>query len=192
MKSVRMLAVGLACAAVLAGCSGDGGGGTALAEAPQAVDINQTYKLDSGDRLRINVFGQPDVSGEFEIDSSGAINYPLLGPVEAKGKTIQSLTQTIRDELDANFIADPRVNVEVVNFRPFFILGEVNAPGQYPYTSGLTVRQAVALAGGYTRRASSSGIELIRQTEEGAATYEVAEDSVLMPGDTLEVPRRFF
>lgn len=191
MGVLRTIAAGLVCAVLLAACGG-AGGSKALETAPQSVDINQTYKLDSGDRLRINVFGQPDVSGEFEIDSSGAINYPLLGPVQAKGETVESLTKVIHDRLDANFIADPRVNVEVVNFRPFFILGEVNQPGQYPYSAGLTVRQAVALAGGYTRRASSSGIDLIRQTEKGPVTYDVTEDSVLLPGDTLEVPRRFF
>lgn len=191
MSVQRVLAVGILClAGALAGCAG--GEERAAQPAPQAVDINQTYKLDTGDRLRINVYGQPDVSGEFEVDSGGTISYPLLGPVRAEGETIQSLAQTITEQLDANYIADPRVNVEVVNFRPFFILGEVNAPGQYPYAAGLTVRQAIALAGGYTRRASSSGIDLIRQTESGPVTYEVEEDSVLMPGDTIEVPRRFF
>jgi polysaccharide export outer membrane protein len=187
MKVMALLLAG----GLLVGCAGGEAGGGAQ-PAPQALDINESYKLDSGDRLRINVYGQPDVSGEFEVDTSGNISYPLLGPVVAKGETITALARTITERLDADFIADPRVNVEVVNFRPFFILGEVNAPGQYPYAAGLTVRQAVALAGGYTRRASSSGIELIRQDPGGAVTYEVAEDSLVMPGDTLEIPRRFF
>lgn len=192
MKDLRNVLALLIALGLLAGCAGGETGGGSGEPAPQVMDINKSYKLDSGDRLRINVYGQPDVSGEFEVDSSGTISYPLLGPVVAKGETIASLAGTITERLDADFIADPRVNVEVVNFRPFFILGEVNAPGQYPYAAGLTVRQAVALAGGYTRRASSSGIELIRQGEGGPSTYDVAEDSLVMPGDTIEVPRRFF
>lgn len=190
MPDLRTIVVATLCGGLLAACAG--GGNEAALPPPQAVDINQSYELGSGDRLRINVYGQPDVSGEFEVDSSGTISYPLLGPVEARGRTIAGLARTITERLDADFIADPRVNVEVVNFRPFFILGEVNAPGQYPYAAGLTVRQAVALAGGYTRRASNSGIELIRQTDSGPVTYDVGEDSALMPGDTIEVPRRFF
>ncbi|MEX0760809.1 MAG: polysaccharide biosynthesis/export family protein [Tistlia sp.] len=186
---LRTIVALLLCGGLAAACAGTGGGGEPLLA---ALDIKESYKLSAGDRLRINVYGQSDVSGEFEVDSGGTISYPLLGPVEVKGRTIAQVADTITERLDADFIADPRVNVEVVNFRPFFILGEVNAPGQYPFASGLTVRQAIALAGGYTRRASTSGIEVIRQTEEGSVTYEVAEDSVLMPGDTIEVPRRFF
>lgn len=154
--------------------------------------INQTYRLAAGDRLRINVFGHPDVSGEFDVDGTGKITFPLLGPVEAGGKTIEELRQRVQEDLNRDYLVDPRVTVEVLNFRPIYILGQVNTPGQYPYSVGLNVRQAVALAGGYTRRARTSSMKLIRTADGQSTEMEAEESTLVLPGDTIEIERRFF
>ncbi len=164
----------------------------AQSEAAALDRIAETYQLASGDRLQVNVFGHPDLSGEFEIDGSGNITFPLLGTVPAAGRTIEELRTQVETALNRDYLVDPSVNVEVLNYRPFFILGQVNEPGSYPYQPGMTVRQAVALAGGYTRRASTSSMQLIRQNSEGTTEMEVGENALIFPGDTIEIERRFF
>ncbi len=150
------------------------------------------YRLAPGDRLRINTFGHPDVSGEFEIDATGYIVFPLLGQVRAGGASVDALTDQLTEELDRRFIVDPSLSVDVLNFRPFFILGQVNRPDSYPYRSGLTVRQAVAVAGGFTRRAKTGVVTVVRQTETGPQEFRASLDASLLPGDTVEVSRRLF
>lgn len=160
--------------------------------AAAAERIAETYRLGSGDRLQILVFGHPDVSGEFEVDGAGNVTFPLLGPVAAGGRTVEEVRGQIEADLNRDYLVDPSVTVEVLNYRPFFILGQVNAPGSYAYQAGMTVRQAVALAGGYTRRARTSSMQVVRQTEQGAVELEVEENALVFPGDTIEVERRFF
>ncbi len=167
--------------------------------APQQIgltSLNTTasaqYRLGSGDRLAISVFGHPDLSGEFEVDGSGEIAYPLLGQVQARGHTLEELSAIITDDLNRDFIVDPRVSVEVLNFRPFYILGQVNAPGSYPYVSGLNVRQAVAIAGGFTRRADQSEVVIVREIDQTDIKYAATPNAPVLPGDTVEVRRRLF
>lgn len=151
-----------------------------------------TYRLAPGDEISIKVFDNEDISGEFQVDAAGNISFPLLGQVKASGKTVGQLTTDITVALDKDYLVNPKVSVEVLNFRPIFVIGQVNSPGSYPYSAGMTVRQAVALAGGYTRRASTSGMTIIRQDPSGATiTVEVEEDSQILPGDTVEIDRRF-
>ncbi|MHA1567804.1 MAG: polysaccharide biosynthesis/export family protein, partial [Alphaproteobacteria bacterium] len=150
------------------------------------------YRLAPGDRLRIATFGHPDVSGEFAVDAAGFIVFPLLGQVSAAGKDVDALTQEMTAELDRRFIVDPSLSIDVLNFRPFFILGQVNRPDSYPYRSGLTVRQAVALAGGFTRRAKTGVVTIVRQGDEGPQEFRASIDTGLLPGDTVEVSRRLF
>lgn len=154
--------------------------------------INENYQLASGDILKINVFGHEDVSGDYEVDGTGQITFPLLGLVRAEGLTIEQLRSKIEQDLNRDYLVDPRVSVEVLNFRPIFILGQVGAPGSYPYSVGMTVRQAVALAGGYTRRASTDDMKLIRIENGVQKELEVQEEDQILPGDTIEVLRRFF
>lgn len=150
------------------------------------------YKLAVGDQLKISVFDHPEQSGEFRIDSGGDINFPLLGQVRAKGLTVAELRKKITTKLDERYIVDPKVVVEVLNYRPFFILGEIGTPGSYEYQPGLTVRQAVALAGGFGRRAATDEVILRRPTEEGMQRYRASLDTKILPGDTIEVQRRLF
>ena len=164
---------------------------TAAASAQGIGDIEE-YRLGPGDRLDITVFGHPDVSGEFEVGGSGQVSLPLLGQVEAAGLTVIELKDRIAEALDRDYLVNPRVTVEVLNYRPFYILGEAKSPGSYPYVSGLSVRQAVAIAGGFTRRARESPVVVIRDTENGRETVEVNLDASVLPGDTIEIERRLF
>ncbi len=158
----------------------------------QGIRDLEEYRLGSGDRLNIIVFGHPDVSGEFEVGGSGQVSLPLLGQVEAAGLTVTELTDRIAEALDRDYLVNPRVTIEVLNYRPFYILGEINSPGSYSYVSGLTIRQAVAIAGGFTRRARESPVVVIRDTKNGPEIVEVNLDELVLPGDTIEIKRRLF
>jgi len=150
------------------------------------------YRIGPGDKLNIIVFGQPDLSGEFVVDGSGRISLPLLGQLVARERTITELQAQITVALDRDFLVNPRVSIEVVNYRPFFILGQVNRPGSYPYIEGMTVRMAVALAGGFTRRAHEGSVIVNRANDPDKTREEVSTDALVLPGDTVEVERRLF
>lgn len=152
----------------------------------------EDYRLGPGDRLKVTIFGHPQESGEFEVDGSGNLAYPLLGRVPARGRTLPALQEFIRVELDKKFIVDPRVSIEVLNYRPFYIYGEVNRAGSYPFVSGLTIRRAVAIAGGFTRRARHEPVVLIREREKGVEKLDSEIDIPVLPGDIIEVQRRLF
>jgi len=156
------------------------------------IDPNAPYTLGSGDRLRIIVFGQESLSNSYAVDSSGHISMPLIGLVEAAGLSTASLARRIEAELRNGFLREPRVSVEVEAYRPFFILGEVTTPGQYPYVSGMTVETAVAIAGGFTPRAFKGGADLTRLINGQPATGTVPDTQLVRPGDTIFVHERFF
>lgn len=164
----------------------------ALPGVAQAQIALEDYRLGPGDRLKVTVFGHPQESGEFEIDGSGNLAYPLLGRVPARGKTVPDLQEFVRAELDRKFIVDPRVSIEVLNYRPFYIYGEVNRAGSYPFVSGLTIRRAVAIAGGFTRRARHEPVILIREREKGVKKIDSELDVPVLPGDIIEISRRLF
>jgi protein involved in polysaccharide export with SLBB domain len=155
------------------------------------ADDAPAYKLGTGDKVRVTVFGEKDLSGDFDVNDQGLVALPLIGPTRLAGKTISEAETQITAALAKDYLLNPRVNVEVLNYRPFFILGEVQKPGSYPFVNGMTVVNAVALAGGYTPRASRSHF-FVRRAKSGAAEQEVAEDTVVLPGDVIRVPERFF
>ncbi len=157
-----------------------------------AHGADAAYKLAVGDRLRIAVFGHPKHTGEFQIDSAGNINFPLLGEVQAAGFTVAQVRQKLTKALNENYIVNPKLSVEVLTYRPFFIMGEVASAGQYQYKPGLTVRQAIAKAGGFTQRAARQEVILRRPTDQGMEVYTANLDSKIRPGDTIEVQRRLF
>lgn len=156
-----------------------------------ADDTASDYQLAAGDRIRITVYGHDDLSGEFQLDGNGNIALPLIQNVAAGGRTPRELEQTITDRLQPDYLRNPLVSVEVVTQRPFYILGEVGAPGSYPYAAGITVVKAAALAGGFTYRANTKKVRITR--DGNAEPIERASlQSEIKPGDVIEVPERFF
>jgi polysaccharide export outer membrane protein len=155
----------------------------------QSIDA---YRLGPGDKIKITVFDHPKESGEFEVDSQGNVAHPLLGRVEARGRTVPEFQNHLRETLDAKFIVNPRVSVEVLTYRPFYIYGEVNRGGSYPYVVGLTVRRAIAIAGGFTRRAQQAPVLLVREASNGVLKMDRRLDETVLPGDIIEVQRRLF
>lgn len=149
-----------------------------------------SYTLGSGDRVKVIVFGEQDLSGEFELDGQGAFSMPLIGTIQAGLQTPRRLEANIADRLRAGYLKNPQVSVEVLNYRPFYILGEVNNPGSYPYRTGMTVLNAAALAGGFTYRADEDDIEISRGDEGDAQV--MPPETVVQPGDVIRVNERFF
>ena len=152
----------------------------------------QPYTLDSGDRLRVVVFGQDGISNSYIVDAGGNINLPLIGVVPARGYTTQQLSQMISERLKQGYVREPHVSVEVETYRPFFILGEVTNPGQYPYVANMTAETAVAIAGGFAPRASKTSVKLSRNAPGQQFSADVPLRTPLRPGDTIVVKERWF
>jgi polysaccharide biosynthesis/export protein len=160
---------------------------------PRAVaETDGPYLLDTADRLRIFVYGQPNLSRQYTVDHEGKIAVPLIGEVSARGKTTSELQGLIRSRLGAQFVKDPQVTVDIQQNRPFFIYGEVRTAGQYPYVSGMTVETAIAIAGGFTERASERKYRITRRINGLVEQVEAPGDYVVKPGDTVYVFERFF
>jgi polysaccharide biosynthesis/export protein len=150
------------------------------------------YTLDSGDRLRVVVFGQDSLTNSYGIDAAGNITLPLIGAVHARGLTTSELSGALASRLRQGFLREPHVAVEVELYRPFFILGEVNFPGQYPYVPNMTAETAVAIAGGFTPRAWRPTVQLSRTGDGMVARQLVPVITQLNPGDTVVVDERWF
>lgn len=150
------------------------------------------YLLDTGDKLRIFVYDQPDLSRLYPVDHAGKVVIPLIGAVRARGRTVYQLASVIRRQLGAKYVRDPHVTVDVVENRPFFILGEVRNAGQYPYVSRMTIETAVAIAGGFSERADKRVAKVTRRSQGFSETTKAPMDYVLQPGDTVYVRERFF
>lgn len=164
-----------------------------LDQGPRAVaEADGPYLLDTSDRLRIFVYGQPNLSRSYTVDHDGRITVPLIGGVTARGHTTRQLEGIIKSALARDYVRDPQVTVDVLQNRPFFILGEVKTAGAYPYVSGMTVLTAVAIAGGFSERASNRSFRITRRINGFMEVIEAPADYVLQPGDTVEVHERFF
>ena len=150
------------------------------------------YTLDAGDKVRVVVFGQDTLSNSYTVDASGRITMPLIGAVSAQGLTPMQLSGAIANQLRQRFIRDPSVAVEIEVYRPFFVLGEVTYPGQYPYVPNMTVEKAIAIAGGFTPRASKDRVSISRMAQGVSASYAMPLQSPLRPGDTVTVSERWF
>ncbi|MFN3348294.1 polysaccharide biosynthesis/export family protein [Pseudorhodoplanes sp.] len=160
--------------------------------APALTGHDAPYQLDAGDRLRVQVFGQEGLTNSYIVDASGNISMTLIGTVPVRGLTTAEAGRAIAARLRNGYIRNPHVSVEVEVYRPFFILGEVNAPGQYPYVPNMTVEAAVAIAGGFAPRASKSDILLARNVNGEVMRTRVPADFPLRPGDTITVRERWF
>jgi polysaccharide export outer membrane protein len=150
------------------------------------------YTLDSGDRLRITVFGQEGLTNSYAVDAAGYITMPLIGPVPARGLTPDQLSQSISERLRQGYIREPHVALEIEAYRPFFILGEVTTPGQYPYVANMTVETAIAIAGGFGPRADKTKVALSRTMGGQTTKATVPLTYPLRPGDTIRIPERWF
>ncbi|MGE4350919.1 MAG: polysaccharide biosynthesis/export family protein [Bdellovibrionales bacterium] len=162
------------------------------AAAPSSVASPGDYVLGTGDRVKLTIYGEADLSGEYEVSSTGVVSLPLIGSVQAARRTIHDFEQAVRSKLSEGYLKDPRVSAQVINYRPFFILGEVSKPGSYPYVNGMTVVNAVALAGGYTYRADKDDATITRANDPEKKDVKVSEDTQVMPGDVIRVPERYF
>lgn len=175
--------------------------GLALLSACGGPDVAQTvtlpdpepYRLDNGDQLRVTVFGQDTLTGEYTVDGAGSISMPLLGQVQARGSTAPDLEQQIGERLvSEGYLVSPSVSVQILTYRPFFVLGEVNQPGQFTYIDNMTVLTAIAVAGGFTHRASTDEFTITRKIGNKVIEARAQRNSVMQPGDVVYVHERIF
>jgi polysaccharide biosynthesis/export protein len=198
------LAIGLAGLLMLfSGCAGnaptlDSTPTAALSAAPAAgtgaaPGLSSTdYKLGSGDKIRVLVFGESNLSGEFEVGAAGTIEMGLIGAVPAMGVTVGQLQNDITARLRNGYLNDPKVSVQVLNYRPYFMTGEVQRTGEFPYKAGLTVQDAIGVAGGYTYRANTGRVYIRRAGAAQEVAVDLTQRINLNPGDSIRVPERFF
>lgn len=182
------LSLALAACGTTTGVSGSCAPSGSAEAAP--VQGNFEYQLASGDQLKITVFGEPDLSGEFSVDGQGMVSMPLVGEVSAKGLTVRQFQRAVEAKLKDGYLLEPRVAAEVLNYRPFYIYGEVNKAGNYPYVEGLTVQNAIAMAGDFTYRANRQ--RLCMKSSDSTVEREVllTPNLVVRPGDTIRVRER--
>ena len=153
---------------------------------------HNVYRLDTGDQVKMTVYGEDDLSGTYTIDGNGNVQLPLIGQVHAGGLSISDFQSAVEAKLSKGFLVNPRVSAEVANYRPFTILGEVNKPGEYPYENGMSVLNAVALAGGYTYRADEDSVYIRRKGSANEVELPANDKTLVNPGDTVRVTERIF
>lgn len=180
---VRAMAVGAG--VVTAGCT------TVAAGQPANQLSTADYRLGPADQLRVTVFNEPGLTGLFVVGSQGTVAYPLIGDVRAAGLTVSEFTASLKTAL-GQYLRSPSVSVEVANYRPFFILGEVQRPGTYPYAVDLTVLNAVATAGGFSYRANEHRVFIRHANESEEHAYNLTVSTPVLPGDTIRVGERLF
>ncbi len=164
----------------------------AESDAVAVVRAIPEYRMGSGDKIRVITFGEEALTGEFSIGGSGMVSLPLIGEVKAAGLSVPECQSQVETKLKEGYLKEPRVSVEVLNYRPFYILGEVEKPDTYPYTNGLTVVNAVATAGGFTYRANTKKVYIKRSDSSVEQEFPLSTSTLVAPGDTIRVGERFF
>jgi len=157
---------------------------------PPAADAG--YRLAAGDKVRVTVYGHADLSGEFEVDGGGRLSLPLIRDIDAAGLTVRELQEAIIAKLKPDYLREPQVSAEVLSYRPFYIIGEVQSPGSYPYVNGMTVINAVAVAGGFTYRANKKKVRVVRGVGQVQQKLDLPLGATVMPGDVIEIRERLF
>jgi len=184
----RMQIASVAALALLAACSGQ----TPVAGAGSTPPPAAAFKLSPGDKVKVTTFGEASLTGDFEVSPAGVISFPLIGEIKAAGLQPEEVSHAIEAKLKEGYLLEPKVSTQVMNFRPIYILGEVNKPGEYPYVQGLTIRGAVAKADGFTYRANEKRVFLKRAGEAGETEYPLTADFPVLPGDTIRFAERYF
>jgi len=163
-----------------------------LADTAPQTQAQTEYILGPGDKVRVTVFRNDDLTGESEVDPSGFITLPLIQQVPAGGKTIPQLEAEIKKRLSPDYVKNPNLSIEVLNYRPFYIIGEVKNPGSYPFVANMTVVNAIALAGGYTYRANKDEVIITRAADTTRKPVQALRTDIVLPGDVIEVKERLF
>jgi polysaccharide export outer membrane protein len=181
------IALMVAATSALASC-------TSYRPAPKAFSeaTIQPYRVDSGDRLRLTVFDQKDLTNTYSVDQAGYIAVPLIGAVAARGRTVQELEGQVAAKLRQGYLRDPDVTIEIDRYRSIFVMGEVGQPGQYAYVPGMTVQNAIAVAGGYSPRANQVNADITRKINGEVMTGRVVISDPVLAGDTIYIRERLF
>jgi len=190
MYRVLLCGAMLAVLLLVAGCAAN-----SLSEAEQkslAAAATAPAKLRPGDKIRITVYGEDKLSGDYQVDQSGQISLPLAGTITAEGLTQAGLEQELAKKFRSQYLKDPKVTVTIATLEPFYMMGEVSKPGQYPYQSGLNVLTAMAIAGGPTYRANRTTVQIQRRGETSMHEYPISTTVPILPGDVIRVPERYF
>jgi protein involved in polysaccharide export with SLBB domain len=193
--SASLRVAGLVCCVALSGCESVPSLGRATPEEERALvrsAAESSPQLQPGDKIKVTVFGEDRLSGEYEIDSAGFVSLPLAGTLKAAGLSKQEMEQALAKKFNSEYLRNPKVTVDISSFRPFYILGEVTKPGEYPYKNGLNVMSAIALAGGATYRAKDSVIQIQHVGETGFKDYPMSPTIPVLPGDLIRIPQRYF
>lgn len=194
MPFMRVIApLALLMALLLTGCAqGVMASGPGAAAEGADYRVIEEYRLGVADKVRVSVFGEEALTGEFTVGGNGKMSLPLIGETQASGLTIAEFQAEVAAALRNGFIREPRVSAEVLTYRPFYILGEVNTPGEYPYTNNLTVLNAVATAGGFTYRADNRRVFIKRADADGEEEFPLTTTMRVAPGDTIRIRERLF
>jgi polysaccharide biosynthesis/export protein len=190
MNKVFVCSAALAAALLIFGCTA-----SMLSEAEQqslAAAASAAPKLQPGDKIRVTVYGEDKLSGDYQIDQSGQISLPLAGTVEAVGLTQTELEQALAKKFRSEYLRNPKVTVTIASLQPYYLMGEVEKPGEYAYRSGLNVLTALAIAGGPTYRASRNTVQIQRRGETSMRNYPISSSVPILPGDVIRVPERYF
>lgn len=188
----RAFMVVLAAGALLSACAGSGRDLPAASAAAAEPGVTQ-YRLDAGDEIRITAYGLDAINNAYTVSDAGDISLPLIDNVQARGKTVGELQSNItRLLVERQILRDPSVNVQITKYRPFYILGEVKSPGEYPYRPGMSVLTAIAMAGGFTFRADQKNMTITRQIEGRNVMGRARDTTTVQPGDTIRISERWF
>lgn len=191
-RALRFIVLGTSIALGFTGCTSYYDPSTASLELAAVSTAPRTYVLRPNDQIRVQIYNEPTISGDYKIDGSGAVSIPLAGRLRAAGLTAAQLERSIVRHVDGSILKDPHVNVQVTTYGPFFVRGEVKQPGQFQYAPGLTIGDAVAMAGGYTYRANETAAFVRPSGGTQEVLRPLTADIPVSPGDNIRIPERYF
>jgi polysaccharide export outer membrane protein len=190
---MRSFVVMLSCLILLSACSSVPNEVVSTGDryVPQDAGV-EDYRLGAGDKLKVSVFNEPTLSGEFSVGTDGMLSLPLVGDLRVLGDSATIVASKYQSALANGYLRDPKVSAEIISFRPFFILGEVKTPGQFPYASGMTALNAIALAQGFSPRAERSVVFIRRAGAADEVAFRLSPDLRVWPGDTIRIGEKYF